>query len=92
MIRSFKHKGLEKFFISGSKAGIQPSHASRLRVLLTALNCAKRIENMDVSGWMLHPLKGSLTGHWSVRVNGNWRLTFLFENGDADVLDYQDYH
>jgi proteic killer suppression protein len=92
MIRSFKHEGLEKFFVSGSKAGIQPAHAQKLSILLTALHAAKRIENMDVPSWVLHALKGDLTGHWSVRVNGNWRMTFRLDEGDAEVVDYQDYH
>lgn len=92
MIESFRHAGLERFFRTGSKAGIQPAHAPKLAVQLVALNQAKRAEDMDVPGWNLHPLKGTLTGHWSVKVNGNWRLTFRFDHGNAKILDYQDYH
>ena len=92
MIKSFQHRGLEKFFRTGSKAGIQPAHAVRLEILLTALNAAGRVGNMDVSGWALHPLKGKLEGYWSVKVSGNWRMTFRFDRGDAEVVDYQDYH
>jgi proteic killer suppression protein len=92
MIRSFRHKGLEKFFRTGSKAGIQPAHELRLERLLTALNEAEKVETMDAPGWELHALKGSLAGHWSVKVNGNWRMTFRFFDGDAEVVDYQDYH
>jgi proteic killer suppression protein len=92
MIRSFKHSGLEKFFTTGSKAGIQPAHASKLDLLLEQLNEADEISEMERPGWNLHPLKGSLAGLWSVKVNGNWRMTFRFEDGDAFVVDYQDYH
>jgi len=92
MIQSFKHKGLEKFFTTGSKAGIQPAHATKLLEQLSLLNAAERIGNMDVEGWDLHPLKGTLKGHWSIKVNGNWRLTFRFDETNAEVVDYQDYH
>jgi len=92
MIRSFKHKGLEQFHISGSKAGIIPDHAKRLRLILGYLEVATKPEDINVSGWALHPLKGSLEGHWSVKVNGNWRVTFRFIGADAEVVDYQDYH
>lgn len=92
MIISFKHKGLRQFFLTGSTAGIQPKHAAKLNLLLTTLNVAETIQMMNVPGWDLHPLKGDLLGHWSVKVNGNWRLTFKFENGDVEIVDYQDYH
>ena len=92
MIRSFKHKGLERFFTEGSKAGILPSHAKRLGQQLFALNRAATAKDMDFSGWGLHPLHGRLEGHWAVKVNGNWRLTFRFVGEDAEVVDYQDYH
>jgi proteic killer suppression protein len=92
MIQSFRHAGLEKYFLTGSKAGIQPAHASKLRLQLTLLNTAKEASRMDVPGWDLHPLKGSLAGHWSVKVNGNWRMTFRFEDEKAILVDYQDYH
>jgi toxin HigB-1 len=92
MIRSFRHKGLERFFLTGSKAGIQPSHAYRLEDQLSALNVATKPEHMNFPGWKLHALKGNLAGHWSVNVSGNWRLTFRFEDEDAILVDYQDYH
>ena len=92
MIKSFRHKGLKKFFESGSAAGIQPHHARRLRMLLAALDTAQSIEDMNVPGFRLHPLKGTDRGRWSVWVNGNWRLTFEFEAGQAYLLDYEDYH
>ena len=92
MIKSFEHKGLQVFFETGSKAGIQPHHAPKLARLLARLHAAKVPEDMNVPGWRLHPLVGSLGGHYSVFVNGNWRLTFRFDDGDAVLVDYQDYH
>ena len=92
VIRTFRHRGIEKFFRTGSKAGIQPKHEQRLRILLTALNLASTPTDMNREGWNYHPLKGDLKGHWSVSVSGNWRLTFSFEGEDAILVDYQDYH
>ena len=92
MIRSFKHKGLEAFFRNGSKAGIRPAHAAKLRIQLTALDFAKRVEDLSAPGWRLHPLKGDLKGYYSITVNGNWRLIFKFSNGEAELIDYLDYH
>ena len=92
MIQSFRHKGLSRFFESGSAAGIQPKHAKRLRMLLSALDTAQSIDDMDVPGFNLHPLKGQGKGRWSIWVNGNWRVTFAFRDGHAYVLDYEDYH
>ena len=92
MIKSFKHKSIERFFKTGSKAGIQAVHGPRLARQLSALNATRKGEDMNRPGWGWHLLRGSLAGHWSVSVNGNWRLTFTFENGDAVLVDYQDYH
>lgn len=92
MIVSFRHKGLRKYFESGSLAGIQPAHAFRLKMQLAALDTAHTIEDMDIPGFRLHPLKGRERGRWSIWVNGNWRITFEFQNGNAFVLDYEDYH
>lgn len=92
MIQSFRHKGLRKFFESGSAAGIHPHHSKRLRMLLAALDTALSIEDMNVPGFRLHPLKGSERGRWSVWITGNWRFTFKFKDGHAYVLDYEDYH
>lgn len=89
MIRSFKHKGLEQFFKTGSKAEIAPSHAARLRLQLAKLDGATGPDDMALPGWRVHPLT---TGHWSVWVNGNWRMTFAFEGVDAVLVDYRDYH
>lgn len=92
MIKSFRHKGLERFFKTGTTAGIQSAHAKKLRRQLLILDTATSRADMNVQGWDLHPLKGDLDGHWSVKVNGNWRMTFTFENGDAELVDYLDYH
>ena len=92
MIKSFRHKGLKKFFTSGSVAGIKPAHAKRLRMQLAALDTANAIEDMDLPGFKLHPLKGQAAERWSVWINGNWRMTFEFRDGDAYILDYEDYH
>jgi proteic killer suppression protein len=92
VIKSFRHKGIEDFFKAGSKAGIQPSHAKRLRLQLGKLDTAKSPKDMDLPRWRLHPLTGDLRGYWAVSVNGNWRMTFSFEGGDVVLVDYQDYH
>jgi len=92
MIKDFAHKGLEDFFYTGTTKGIQAKHSDKLAVLLDRLNSAAEIQDMSFPGSDLHPLKGKLLGHWSVKVSGNWRLTFRFENGDAYVVNYQDYH
>jgi len=92
VIKSFAHKGLEKFFSTGSKAGIQAQHAARLRIQLGMLDDAGAPEDMNAPGWRLHALRGDLKGHWSVTVSGNWRLTFRFEGVDAILVDYRDYH
>lgn len=93
MIKTFRHKGLKAFFELGSLAGIQAAHAARLSRMLNRLNEASSAQDMNVPGWVLHPLKGQdLKGHYSVRVNGNWRMTFTFDGKDAELVDYQDYH
>lgn len=92
MIKSFRHKGLEQFFKTASKAGIQPHHAGKLRIQLAALDNARKPEDMNAPGWRLHVLEGDLAGHYSVWVNGNWRMTFRFDGEDAELVDYQDYH
>ncbi|MDR1043740.1 MAG: type II toxin-antitoxin system RelE/ParE family toxin [Candidatus Adiutrix sp.] len=92
MIKSFAHKGLEDLFYKGSTKGIQTLHADKLRRLLDRLDAAGVVQDMDYPGSGLHQLKGDLKQHWSVKVSGNWRLTFRFENGDAYVVNYQDYH
>lgn len=92
MIRSFRHAGLEAFYRTGSKAGIQPKHAKRLKIQLGRLDVASGPHDMAVPAWHLHPLKGGEAGRWAVRLDENWRLTFGFEGADAVLVDYQDYH
>ena len=92
MIKTFAHKGIESFFRKGTKAGIQATHAARLARQLAQLNHAQASRDMNLPGWRLHPLSGMLGGHWAVTVSGNWRLTFRFDDGDAILVDYQDYH
>lgn len=92
MIKSFKHKGLQQFFESGTKKGIQVKHENKLRMQLAALNTAQTIEDMDIPGYRLHSLKGSRKGLWSITVNGNWRITFEFEAGNVYIVNYEDYH
>jgi toxin HigB-1 len=92
MIRSFQHAGLERFFRKGSKAGIQPKHAKRLRLQLAKLDSAVSAADMNLPGWRWHPLKGDFAGHWAVWVDENYRLTFTFEGKDAVLVDYRDYH
>lgn len=92
MIRSFRHKGLRRYYETGSKAGIRPEHAQRLRMQLAALDTATRIGDLEIPGFRLHPLRGEPRDRWSIWVNGNWRLTFEFRDGDAFILDYEDYH
>ena len=92
MIQSFRHKGIQNFFESGDKAGIQVQHEKRLRLQLSRLDDARQAKDMDAPGWKLHRLKGNLKNHWAVWVNGNWRITFTFEGEDAILVDYQDYH
>ena len=92
MIQSIRHKGLRKLFETGSAAGVVASQAKRLRMQLTALDTAQVIDDMDIPGFGLHLLKGPMKGRWSISVNGNWRLTFEFRDGNVYVLDYEDYH
>jgi proteic killer suppression protein len=92
MIKTFLHKGLRDFFETGSLAGIQSSHASRLGAMLRQLDVADGPLDMNVPGWKLHSLKGKLQGHFSVQVSGDWRLTFRFDGIDAILVNYQDYH
>ena len=90
MIRSFRYKGLEKFFLTGSKAGIQAQHAERLRLILGRLSVSVTATDMKLPGLDLHTLKGDRKGTWAVKVSGNWRITFTFVEKDADAVDYED--
>ena len=92
MIKSFAHKGLKKFFLTGNKGGIQPRHASRIRLILAQLNQSRFIEDMNIPTLKLHELKGEKKEIWSVTVQANWRITFRFKDGHAEVVNYEDYH
>ncbi|AGW11947.1 type II toxin-antitoxin system RelE/ParE family toxin [Megalodesulfovibrio gigas] len=92
MIKSFAHKGLEVFFLTGNTKGIQAKHADRLARILDRLDAAVTVQDMDAPGLALHALKGGLVGHWAVKVSGNWRVTFRVEQGEAHIVNYQDYH
>ena len=92
MIRSFRHKGLERFFVTGSKRGILPEHAEKLARILDRLDASISPADMNLPGYRLHELKGQDAGTWSVTVNANWRVTFEFEGQNAFLVDYRDYH
>lgn len=92
MILSFRHKGLEAFYLTGKQAGIQPIHAKRLRELLTALSAASGPGDLARPSWRMHSLTGDRAGYWSLTVQANWRLTFRFVGTDVELLDYLDYH
>ena len=92
MIKSFRHKGLKRFYETGSAAGIQSAHKKRLRLQLAALDTATTVRDMDIPGFRLHRLKGGRKGTWSIWVSGNGRVTFDFEDGNTYIVDYEDYH
>ena len=92
MIKSFVHKGLQEFFETGTKKGIQAEHSAKLGRILDRLDASICARDMDLPSYRLHQLKGNLQDLWSVTVNGNWRITFYFEGQDAYLVDYQDYH
>ena len=94
MIRSFKHKGLKLFFETGNTKGIQSIHSNKLNLILTALNKANRIENLDIPSFRLHSLKGNMQNLWAVTVQANWHVTFEYDEKTSDIyiVDYQDYH
>jgi toxin HigB-1 len=91
-ILTFRHKGLERFFLRGTMAGIQAQHASRLRLILGRLHVAVEARDMALPGLDLHPLKGDRKGSWAVRVSGNWRVTFTMSGSDVEDVDHEDYH
>lgn len=92
MILSFKHKGLEQFFTTGRKAGIQAKHSKKLTLILGRLNASSKPEDMNLSGLFLYSLSGQRNELWSVRVNGNWHITFQFNGKNAEIVNYEDYH
>ena len=92
VIKSFRHKGLRRLYETGTPSGVRADHAKRLRLQLAALDTAQTITDMNIPGFRLHPLKGELRGRWAIWVSGNWRLAFEFREGNAYILDYEDYH
>lgn len=92
MIKSFKHKGLESFYTTGSAKGIQAKHKDRLQIILARLNAIKNISDINLPSFRLHKLKGDKNDLWSVTVQANWRITFKFENENVYIVDYLDYH
>ena len=92
MIRSIRHKGLKRLYDNDDRRGINREHLLKLRDILARLDAAGTIEDMDVAGFRLHPLKGELKGLWAVTVRANWRVVFRFADGDAIDVDYIDYH
>ena len=92
MIVGFRHPGLEALYVKGSTKGVQSAHAPKLRRILSALDVAQIPSDLEIPGFRLHRLHGKLVGHWSIWVNGNWRVTFRFIEADVELVDYQDYH
>jgi len=92
MIKSFKHKGLRKYFETGDISGITAAHGKKIRMRLVALDTATRIEDIDLPGFRLHPLKGSKQKLWAIDVSGNWRITFEFRESNCFIVNYEDYH
>lgn len=92
MIISFQHKGLKKFYETGSKQGIIANHEIKLQMILAALEVAETAEELNLPAFSLHSLKGDLKSYWSIKVNGNWRVIFRFTDSDVELLDYLDYH
>ncbi|MEQ1961732.1 type II toxin-antitoxin system RelE/ParE family toxin [Xenorhabdus khoisanae] len=92
MVKSFKHKGLRLFFEKGVSSGINSQHANKLRQRLAVIHDAKEVREINLPGYNLHPLTGDRQGQWSVTISGNWRITFEFIDGDAYIVNYEDYH
>lgn len=92
MIRSFRHRGLERFFVRDDLRGIPARHASRLERMLDRLDATVRPGDVNLPGYRFHGLKGTRKGVYAVSVSGNWRLTFRFEGEDAADVDLEDYH
>lgn len=92
MIKSFKHKGLKQLFEKGTLSGVSPKDASRINDRLQAIDSANFIDDLDIFTFNLHQLKGERVNIWSITVRANWRITFEFINGDAYILNLEDYH
>ena len=92
MIKSFKHKGLEKLFIEDDASGINSEHIEKVQNILLAIDAAVYVQDLNLPSYKLHPLKGHRKDLWSITVRANWRITFKFENENAYILNYEDYH
>ncbi|MCP3680939.1 MAG: Killer protein [Gammaproteobacteria bacterium] len=92
MIKTWKHKGLKLFYETGSTAKIQAKHASKIHDILQLLDAATSAKQMNLPGLAFHVLTGDMAGHYALKVNANWRITFQFEDEDAILVDYVDYH
>lgn len=92
MIMNFRHKGLRDLFPHGRTSGVMAKHIRRLRHRLAVIDAATHVTEINLPGYKLHPLAGNRDGIWAISVSGNWRITFEFVNGDAYILDYEDYH
>jgi len=92
MIRSIRHKGLQRLYETDDPRGVDAEHAGKLRDILARLDAARMVSDMDMPGFRLHPLKGASKGFWAVTVRANWRVIFRFSGAGADDVDYVDYH
>ena len=92
MIKSFRHKGLKQYFESGNFSKIKSEHRKKIRLILTILNAAIEINDLNFPGSGLHQLKGEFKDFWSVSVSGNWRIIFRFADRNVYDIDYVDYH
>ena len=92
MIRNFRHKGLERFFTKSDRAGLNTKHISRIERILDRMDAAVRSDDLNLSGYGFHALKGKRKGTYAVEVSGNWRITFGFKDGDATDVNLEDYH
>lgn len=92
MIIGFRHKGLKLLYETGSHKGVNAAHRTKLLNILGALDVAATPQELMLPSFRTHPLKGVMDGHWSIWVNGNWRVTFHFVDADVELVDYQDYH
>ena len=92
MITSFRHKGLKKFYESGDRSKLAAELVDRIEMILTLLDAAKDVEELDLPAFRLHALKGNQKGRWAVTVRANWRITFGFKGGQAVDVDFEDYH
>jgi proteic killer suppression protein len=92
MIRSIRNKGLKRLFQDDDPSGVNPEHLGKLRNILARLSAARVVVDMELPGFRLHALKGEMKGFWAVTVRANWRVVFRFEDGQAEDVDYVDYH